>query len=148
MRIVVFGIGVVLLLAPLASAQEQPNEETLIKPLQLWEGGFDTNLPANGKYSVDVLTDAQAVAVPWKILRWGQKVPEINFKDHFAVLLIHPGSQLTLDGLLTDSHGNAKVAGFGYNPPVAVPKGKWYVLAVFPRDKVKSVNGVKIPAPK
>jgi len=131
-------------LFPEASAQDKAAKSTLIKPVQVWEGRFDRDEPASGKYSIDVITDARSFGIPWKIFRWEQKVPAIKFDEHFAVLLIYPGFQYALDGLKVDDQGDAKVAGSGIEKAVAVPHGKWYVLAIFPRAKVKSVDGVKI----
>lgn len=148
MRSLTLAAVALLLLVPTAFARDKAEKATLVKPLKVWEGRFDPDMPASGETTIDLITDAKGFSIPWRLLRWGQKVPEINFADQFVVLLVYPGGQYVLDGLHVDRAGDAKVAGSGIEKAVAVPKGKWYVLAIFPRDKVTSVAGTKLPTAK
>jgi hypothetical protein len=148
MRLLTLGVCTLLFVLPGASAQDKAKKGTLVKPVQVWEGRFDRATPASGRYTIDLLASAREFQVPWKIFRWGQKIPRIDFDDHFAVLLIYPGSQYSLEGLMTDEEGDARVVGSGWKEPVDLPFGKWYVLAIFPRDKVKRVDRVKVPPRK
>jgi hypothetical protein len=148
MRVSFLALVVLLVIVPLAPAQDNTEKVTLVKPVRTWEARFDPDMPASGPLSVHVLADATGFEVPWAILRGKEKVPAIDFKEHFVVLVIYPGGQFFLEGLRVDRRGNARVKGSGIERPVAVPTGRWYVLAVFPREKVKTVEGREIPAPR
>ncbi len=148
MRFLTLGVCTFLLLLPGVSAQDKTEKETLVKPVQVWQGRFDPEARSDGRHTIDLLTDAKAFGVSWKIFRSGEKTPRINFDDHFAVLVICSCEGFFLNGLLIDERGEAKVAGFGFSKPVSMPTGRYYVLAIFPRDKVKSVDGVKMPPRK
>jgi hypothetical protein len=148
MRVSFLAVVVPLVIVPLASAQDNTEKVPLVKPVRIWEGRFDRDMPADGPLSVHVLADARGFEVPWAILRGKEKVPAIDFKEHFVVLVIYPGGQYVLEGLSVDRRGNARVKGSGVERPVAMPTGRWYVLAVLPRGKVKTVEGREIPGPK
>jgi hypothetical protein len=148
MRVLILGLFTSLLLMPEASAQDKTAKGTLIKPVKVWEWRFDPHTPASGEYTIDLISDARGFQVPWRIFRWNQKLPSIDFDDHFAVLLLYPGFQYRLEGLRIDEKGDARVVGSGFEQPVALPHGRWYVLAIFPRGKIKSVDGVKVPPRK
>ncbi len=148
MRNLTLVVLVLVALVSMAAGQEDRGKGALVKPVKTWEGRLDPDLPAEGEYSIDLMTDAKGFALAWRLLRWGQEVPKIDFDREFAVLMIYPGGQYFLEGLKTDGAGDAKVVGHGIQAAVAVPKGRWYVLAVFPRATVKSVGGQKVPPSK
>lgn len=139
---------VLLLLPPWASAGDDTEKVSLIKPVQAWEGRLDSFTPATHKSTVLLIADAEGFEAPWRILRGDEKVPAIDFKKHFVVLVLYGGNQFSLEGLALDERGSAKVRGSGYVAPVNAPRGRAYALAVFPRDKVKSVDGRDVPAPR
>ncbi|HKB42531.1 MAG TPA: hypothetical protein VKD72_39250, partial [Gemmataceae bacterium] len=88
---------------------------------------------------------------------WGQLVlqlpqkapPPVDFKDHFVLVLVRlDGFDLAAGGLAVAGQGEAKV-----QRAVGVPLGGFMgnvyystTIAVFPRDRIKSVEGKKLPA--
>lgn len=117
-----------------------------LKPLRTWEARSQEGLPASGKRKVYLIERQDVLAARWRGLYPGVDAPKIDFGSNFLVEVVYPGGQFSLSGLLVGRGGEAAIAGSGWKQPVAVPKGLWHVLAVFPRGKVRIVEGQKVAA--
>jgi hypothetical protein len=82
--------------------------------------------------------DLEKLWTAWKI---GDKMPKVDFTKDIVVIATTRGSTLRLTARLDDK-GNLRVGGFGtrdFRP------GFRYVIAVIPREGVKSINGKELP---
>src|SRR5262245_38521806 len=85
---------------PLAANAAGPVIErgpVLLKPSQSWEDRTQWGMPADGKRTVQVFDDARAFAARWQAVRPRGKVPEVDFRTSFAVEVVYPGGQFSLD---------------------------------------------------
>ena len=82
--------------------------------------------------------DLEKLWTAWKI---SDKMPKVDFTKDLVVLATTRGSTLRLTARLDDK-GNLRVGGFGTRD---LRPGFRYVIAVIPREGVKSVNGKELP---
>jgi hypothetical protein len=106
---------------------------------QKWQGSVETGeAPKNLPVAIVNAVDFAAI---WKKCGRTDALPTIDWAKRFAVCQTTSGSRLNL-GAQLDASGDAKILGMAtmdFHP------GFRYVIAVFPREGVKSVNGVKLP---
>jgi hypothetical protein len=110
-----------------------------LAPVQKWEGSVDAGEPPKGIPAA--IVNAVDFAAIWKQCGRAEALPALDWTKHFAVCQTTSGSRLNL-GARLDAGGDAKVAGIATRDFRA---GFRYVIAVYPRDGVKSVNGTKLP---
>jgi hypothetical protein len=104
-----------------------------------WKGSVDAGEPP--KDTPGAIVNAVDFAAVWKQCGRAEVLPTIDWTKHFAICQTTSGSRLNL-GARLDAAGDAKVLGMAtrdFGP------GFRYVIAVFPREGVKSVNGTKLP---
>lgn len=106
---------------------------------QKWEGSVEAGEPP--KDLPAAIVNAVDFAGVWKRCGRTDEVPKIDWGKHFAVCQTTSGSRLIVSGQL-DAAGNAKILGMS---TMDMRPGFRYVIAIFPREGVKTVNGTKLP---
>jgi len=119
----------------------QPRPE-FIKPSQQWTGVIKDEarqaaLPANGP-----MVDEAAWAKLWKAWRPDEDVPAIDFAENIVYAGTVPGPNRTLFAAALDSDGDLKITLGGTK--IGGP-GFGYVLAVLPREGIKTYRGQPLP---
>jgi uncharacterized protein (TIGR03067 family) len=92
--------------------------------------------------SAPVTTQAEFEKV-WKVLRADEKLPKVDFSKEFVLIKTWTGSKITKFGLILDSSGEIDSA-ITVGPPSKVD-GFTYVIAVFQRDVIDTVDGKLVP---
>jgi hypothetical protein len=84
--------------------------------------------------------DLEKLWTAWKV---SDKMPKVDFTKDVVVIATTRGSTLRLTARL-DGKGNLQVGGFGTRD---LRPGFRYVIAVVPREGVKSINGKELLKP-
>jgi hypothetical protein len=133
---------VLAMLVPLAIVAVVGDARAEKKTVQLekeWKGSVDDASLA--KNSPAVISDAKALEKLWNA--WGieGKVPAVDFKKQLVILTTTSGSKLRLSATLNDK-GNLAILGLGTRD---LRPGFRYVIASVSRERIKTVNGKKLP---
>ncbi|MBY0230253.1 MAG: hypothetical protein K2W96_13300 [Gemmataceae bacterium] len=135
----------VALVAADVSAKRKPPVEAGKKfaPSQNWTAVVSDNALADEAPKSPVITDAKTFEKLWKAWRKDDKLPAVDFKDHFVLVTLSKGgpNKPNINGTLDDK-GNLKVVAFS---TLIGGDGFGYSIATFPRKGVKTVNGEKLP---
>ncbi|HKB02321.1 MAG TPA: hypothetical protein VKD90_08880 [Gemmataceae bacterium] len=110
-----------------------------------WSGAvadpaLEAKKPADG-----LVGNGKDFAALWKAWRPNEEVPDVDFGSYFVLVVTRPKGHTFVIHLLPVGGGDVKVLS---GTPVGGKElpGFGYGLAVFPRDKVKSIGGKEIPA--
>jgi hypothetical protein len=125
-------LSVILLGAAAAAAAAEP---TMMKPEQTWQGSAKDEEKA--KTVPKLITGAEKLAEAWKACERTDAVPEVDFKKHLVVILTTRGSRVN-PRVTLGPEGDLRLLGIetrDFRP------GFRYVISVFPREGVKTVNG-------
>jgi len=134
-------LAALVVAATVAEAQRLPKGKTIV-PERDWaaivKGDAEMKkAPKNG-----LLTNQKDFAELWKAWRAEEKVPEIDFKQKFAVVSLASGpNRPQVKAVLTDE-GNLEISAI--STLVGGP-GFGYSIAVFERKGVRKVNGKDFP---
>jgi hypothetical protein len=123
------------MLATLLASVVLAADKTEIKPDQTWNGS--ANDESKAQRMPKIITDAVKLAEVWKACERTDAVPTVDFKKHLAVVLTTRGSRVNPRVSLS-GEGDLKVIGLetrDFRP------GFRYVIGVYPREEVKTVNG-------
>ena len=120
----------------------QPRPE-FIKPSQQWTGvikdeTLEDELAANGP-----IVDEAAWTRLWKAWRPDEDVPAVDFAENIVYAGTVPGPNRTLFAAALDADGDLKITLGGTK--IGGP-GFGYVLAVLPREGIKTYRGEPLPA--
>lgn len=132
-------IGMLLLTLTATLLAADPVKPVTLKPETTWDGAV--NKEGASEQFPRVITDKAKLAEAWKACEREDAVPEVDFSKKFVVVSTTSGSRLNVGGRLNDK-GDLQVLAIGtrdFRP------GFRYVIAVFPREGVKSVDGVELP---
>jgi hypothetical protein len=124
----------VLLLTTAAIAAER----TEMKPEQIWQGSAKEE--SKDRTVPKVITNAEKLAEAWKACERTDPVPAVDFKKQIAVALTTRGSHVNPRASLS-AEGDLRVMGMetrDFRP------GFRYVIAVYSRESVKSINGKSV----
>jgi hypothetical protein len=120
-------------------AKSAPAKPQVVKHEQSWSGSAKDEAAA--KTMPKVATDKAKLAEIWKACERTDAVPEIDFSKSVVVVSTSVGSRINVGGGRL-KNGELTVLGMG---TMDILPGFRYVIAVFPREGVKSVNGEKLP---
>ena len=127
------------LFAALAVCLPAVAADTPVTPDPTWAGSVaDEGLQ---KDAPEVITDAKAFAKLWEKWKVGDKVPEVDFTKKLVAVVTSRGGSLRMTATRTEA-GDLRVGGFGTRD---LRPGFRYVIGVFDRDGVKTVNGKALP---
>lgn len=138
MRLILCGLVAALAILEM-QANGAPAEKKTVKPLSEWFGSVaDEKLE---KTAPQVVVSEKAWAELWKQWQAKGEAPEVDFTKHFVLVVTTRGSRLMLSARLDDD---------GNLDPLAIATrdlrpGFRYILAVFPREGVKKVDGKELP---
>lgn len=104
-------------------------------PTQQWNGSVaDDEL---GKGGTLVITEAKEFEKIWTDWKIEGKLPEIDFAKQVVTVSFTRGSKINLRASVTEK-GDLQIGGIATRD---LRPGTRYVIAVFPREGLKSVNG-------
>src|SRR5262245_12081701 len=133
----------------LVACADSPGKEAQIVRPAVWWCGLNrfSDGGARVEPTTDLITDAEGFAKLWKRLGLKGEAPRVDFKDHFVLVLVRPlGLDFRVGGLAVDEQGEAKARGARVHPDNMNSMFHSTTIAVFPRDRIKSVEGKKLPA--
>lgn len=114
--------------------------EKELTPTKQWKGSMNE---AETKKGFDpCVTDAETFAKLWKAWKVEGDLPKLDFTKNLVVTVTTVGSVLNLR-LSLDDMGDLKVSGMATRD---LRPGFRYVLAVVPKEGVKTVNGKVLEA--
>ena len=123
------------LLSAVAVIAAEPSE---LKPEQTWQGS--ANDEAKARTVPKIITSAEKLAEAWKACERTDAVPAIDFRKYFAVVLTTNGSRVNPRVSLSEE---GDLRAFGMETRDFRP-GFRYVISTYPREGVKTVNGVAL----
>jgi len=133
-----FGVALasILVISP-----ETQAESKALTPSQRWSGSneyltLQKEAPANG-----CITDAKTFEKLWKAWKFGDKVPDVDFKTEMVVVTTTRGGRVRL-AIQLDEKGNLRVGGLATRD---LRPGFRYEIGVIKREGVKTVNGKELP---
>jgi hypothetical protein len=110
-------------------------ETTEMKPEQSWQGSAKDDEKA--KTVPKIVIGAEKFAEAWKACERTDPSPTIDFQKHFVVILTTQGSRVN-PRVVLGTEGDVRVAGMATRDFLP---GFRYVIGVYPREGVKTVNG-------
>jgi hypothetical protein len=136
-----------LVALPAAGPAADPTE---VKPVVCWYPAPEYTASAVPKRSVQVMGSAAEFTKFWKRVFPKEMVPEVNFDDHFVVIVTQVLGY-NFSKLVIDDRGDGTLPKGVFHNRYQDDRNSIAVgasIAVFPRGKVKSVDGQKLPAAK
>ena len=133
-RVLFVAVAALALLASSAWAQKKP-----VPPSKEIAGSVDDeNLMKNAP---PVVTTAKGLEKVWKDWKIADPMPPVDFAKDMVVLTTTRGSKLKLLATLDDK-GDLQIGGLATRD---LRPGFRYVIAVVPKEGVKTVNGKELP---
>jgi hypothetical protein len=132
-------IALVALSTALMAAEGESAKPVSVKPELTWEGS--ANSEAAGEKMPKVVTDKEKLTEVWIACERTNKLPEIDFSKKVVIVVTSSGSRINVGAARLSDSGDLKVVAIAtrdFRP------GFRYVIAVFPREGVKSVNGAEL----
>jgi hypothetical protein len=127
--------AVLCLLAPAPAADKKE-----VKPIKEWKGSVEDQKLR--KEAPECITSAKELKKVWEAWKVEGKVPDVDFTKEIVVVQTTTGSRLNLAGGKLDDKGNLEVLAIA---TLDERPGFRYVIATFPREGVKTVNGKELP---
>ncbi len=128
-------------------------ENKEVKVHQSWSGILSDEsllkvVPMSGKPIQGVtgcIIDMKTWQKLWSSWRDKQSVPTVDFSKQFVIVITYGGpNKISLVNCSLDDKGNLSVLA---NSTLIGGKGFCYLLAVIPRDHIRTVEGMPVPKP-
>jgi hypothetical protein len=103
-----------------------------------WSGSVEDEKAAKP----EAIVSAKGLETVWKAWKIAGDVPKVDFDKNIVVTAHTVGSKLNLAAVNLDDKGNVDVLAIATRD---IRPGFRYVLAVVPKDGVKTVNGKALP---
>jgi hypothetical protein len=115
-----------------------------LRPLQTWNGALKDKKLEGKKPAGEVLVTEQTFAELWRAWRGKDDVPKVDFRRAFVVVLTDKFGSLGAQFGIVEGGLSERMRSLGSGSKAE--EGFSYLIAVFPRDGIKSFNGRAIPA--
>jgi hypothetical protein len=126
-----------------SSARATDNE--FVPPVTSWSGIIlDEQLQKMAPTS-NVLGDSTTFTKLWKSWFDKEPVPKVDFKSHFVVVLTAKPDKVSIVRFVVNNNGDGFIV-CTINGKIN-DKGFGYGMAVFPRERVKTIHRNEIPKP-
>jgi len=136
-----FGIVAIAVAALLVPGEARAEKKKLDAKV-LFQGSIDDEKLEAKKPATGVIATQKAFDELFAAWKLGEQKPIIDFKKDLVVVTTTVGSKLTLGAMLDTETGDLGVGGLATKD---LRPGFRYVVAVVPRDGVKTVGGKELP---